>query len=76
MIAVEGGDAGMVELLLVAGADCTIREYGFNAMLSLRLEKSFGIWSAEFTRLYTPGMTGMDRFMDWSRDDFIGQAIN
>ncbi len=40
--------------------------------MSLRLEKSFGIWSAEFTQGYTPGMTGMDRWIDWSKD-FIGK---
>ena len=69
-----GDHIALRRLLLAAGADCAIREYGFNAMLSLRLEKSFGIWSAEFTQLYTPGMTGMDRFIDWSRDDFIGHG--
>lgn len=61
------------ELLLEAGADQDIREYGFNAMLSLRLEKSFGIWSAEFTQGYTPGETGMDRWIDWDKPDFIGK---
>ena len=59
--------------LLAAGAASDIREYGFNAMLSLRLEKSFGIWSAEFTQGYTAGMTGMDRWIDWDKDDFIGR---
>ena len=59
--------------LLAAGAASDIREYGFNAMLSLRLEKSFGIWSAEFTQGYTAGMTGMDRWIDWNKDDFIGR---
>ena len=34
-----------VRLLLEAGADLGIRETGFNALLSLRLEKSFGIWN-------------------------------
>ena len=58
--------------LLAAGADHGMIEYGFNALLSLRLEKSFGIWSAEFTQGYTPGMTGMDRWIDWSKD-FIGK---
>ena len=62
-----------METLLAAGAASDIREYGFNAMLSLRLEKSFGIWSAEFTQGYTPGMTGMDRWIDWDKDDFIGR---
>ncbi len=60
-------------ILLEAGADLGIREYGFNALLSLRLEKSFGIWSAEFTQGYTPGMTGMDRWIAWDKGDFIGR---
>ncbi len=60
--------------LLEAGAESGIREYGFNALLSLRLEKSFGIWSREFTQGYTPGMTGMDRWIDWQKPDFIGRA--
>jgi len=60
------------EILLEAGAKQNIREFGFYALNALRLEKSFGIWSAEFTQDRTPGMTGMDRWIDWSRDDFIG----
>ncbi|MEP1209237.1 MAG: FAD-dependent oxidoreductase [Rhizobiaceae bacterium] len=60
-------------ILLEAGAEFGIREYGFNALLSLRLEKSFGIWSAEFTQGYTPGMTGMDRWIDWDKSDFVGR---
>ena len=61
------------KVLLEAGADQGIREFGFNALLSLRLEKSFGIWSAEFTQGYTPGQTGMDRWIDWEKD-FIGRS--
>ena len=59
--------------LLEAGAEFGIREVGFNSLLSLRLEKSFGIWSAEFTQGYTPGMTGMDRWIDWEKRDFVGR---
>ncbi|MFM8896804.1 MAG: glycine cleavage T C-terminal barrel domain-containing protein, partial [Actinomycetales bacterium] len=33
----------------------------------------FGIWSTEFTQAYTPGETGLDRFIDWNRGDFIGR---
>ncbi|MEM6758774.1 MAG: FAD-dependent oxidoreductase [Pseudomonadota bacterium] len=58
--------------LIEAGAKHGLREYGFNAMLSLRLEKSFGIWSAEFTQGYTPGMTGMDRWIAWDKE-FVGK---
>jgi dimethylglycine dehydrogenase len=62
------------EALLKAGAEEGITEYGFNALLSLRLEKSFGIWSKEFTQGYTAGATGMDRWINWDKGDFIGRA--
>ncbi len=61
------------KLLLEAGADLGIGEYGFNALLSLRLEKSFGIWSAEFTQAYTAAQTGMDRWIAWDKGDFVGK---
>jgi dimethylglycine dehydrogenase len=68
-----GDHIALRRMLLEAGADLGLREIGFNALLSLRLEKSFGIWSAEFTQGYTPGMTGMDRWIDWEREGFIGR---
>ena len=46
------------EMLLEAGADLGIREVGFYALNSLRLEKSFGIWSFE---IQTGIHTGHDR---------------
>ncbi len=61
------------EALLKAGADSGIREYGYYALNSLRLEKSFGIWSREFMQAYTPGMTGMDRWIAWNKGNFIGR---
>lgn len=60
--------------LLAAGKGLGLRETGFNALNSLRLEKSFGIWSREFTQAYTPGQTGMDRWIDWDKGDFVGRA--
>ncbi len=65
---------GLRKMLLEAGADLDMREVGFNALLSLRLEKSFGIWNAEFTQAYTAGQTGMDRWIDWNKGDFVGRA--
>ena len=61
------------QMLLEAGRDLGLREYGFYAMNSLRLEKSFGIWSCEFTQGYTPGMTGMDRWIAWNKGEFTGR---
>ena len=65
---------GLRRALLEAGADHGLGEYGYNALLSLRLEKSFGIWSREFTQAYTPRMTGMDRWIAWDKGDFVGRA--
>ena len=61
------------EALLKAGEDFGLREYGYNALNSLRLEKSFGIWSKEFTQGYTPRETGMSRWIDWNKPAFIGR---
>lgn len=69
--AVEQGT--LRRLLLEAGREFGIVEFGFNAANALRLEKSFGIWSREFTQGYTPGMTGMDRFVAFDKGDFIGR---
>lgn len=68
-----GDHVALRRMLLDAGAAQGIRECGFNAMLSARLEKSFGIWSAEFTQDRTPGMTGLDRWIDWDKA-FVGKA--
>jgi dimethylglycine dehydrogenase len=44
------------------------------AMMSLRLEKGFGSWMREFRPDYTPGETGLDRFVAWGKNaDFIGR---
>ncbi len=59
--------------LVEAGAAVGAAEYGYNALLSLRLEKSFGIWSTEFRQEYTPGETGMDRWIDWTKEGFVGE---
>ena len=40
----------------------------------LRLEKGYGIWSAEFRQDVTPGMSGLDRFVAFDKGDFIGRA--
>jgi len=56
-----------------AAAEFGAADFGFNAMQSLRIEKSFGVWSKEFTQLYTPGETGMDRWIDWTKPDFTGK---
>lgn len=59
--------------LLAAGADLGLKEIGFLSLLSMRLEKSIGIWNGDFRASFTPGMTGLDRWIDASKPDFIGR---
>jgi dimethylglycine dehydrogenase len=73
-INVAAGDHQVLgETLLEAGRDLGLVQIGFNAVLSLRLEKSFGIWTREFTSGYTPKMSGMDRFIAFEKGPFIGR---
>ena len=49
--------------------------FGMRAMMSLRLDKFFGSWMAEFSPDYTAAETGLDRFISFSKNtDFIGRA--
>jgi dimethylglycine dehydrogenase len=57
-----------------AGHDLGLMPIGNRALDSLRLEKSYGIWSAEFTRDDTAAETGLGRHVDLTKGDFIGRA--
>jgi dimethylglycine dehydrogenase len=59
--------------LAEAGAPHGLRPIGDYAIDCLRLEKGYGIWNAEFTQEYTPAMSGLDRFIDWSKPAFTGR---
>ncbi len=56
-----------------AGMDLGLKPFGMRAMMSLRLEKSFGSWLREFKPDYTPAETGLDRFISFRKNDFIGR---
>ncbi len=59
--------------LTTAGQDLELRPFGMRAMMSLRLEKSFGSWLREFRPDYTAAETGLDFFIDFDKGDFIGR---
>jgi dimethylglycine dehydrogenase len=65
----------LYQLLTEAGKDLGLRPFGMRAMMSLRLDKSFGSWMREFKPDYTPLETGLDRFIAYDKSaDFIGKA--
>ncbi|WP_193101396.1 GcvT family protein [Burkholderia sp. Z1] len=55
------------------GTDLGLREYGVWALLSMRLEKGFGIWSREFAPEYTPFQNELGHFVDLAKPAFIGK---
>ena len=64
----------LYQILSEAGKNLGLRPFGMRAMMSLRLDKSFGSWMREFKPDYTPLETGLDRFVDYKKDsDFIGK---
>jgi dimethylglycine dehydrogenase len=62
----------LLDDLLDAGADLGLRLIGDRAIDSLRLEKGYGIWSAEFRQDTTPIAAGLDRFVAYDEKEFIG----
>ena len=63
------------DTLWTKGQTHGMRPFGMRAMMSLRLDRFFGAWLREFSPDYTPGETGMDRFIAWKKNaDFIGRA--
>ncbi len=63
----------LYEELRDAGRAHGMRLIGDRALDSLRLEKGYGIWSAEFRQDITPGMSGLDRFVAFDKGDFVGR---
>jgi dimethylglycine dehydrogenase len=57
-----------------AGRELGLVHFGGRALSSLRLEKGYGSFNKDFRPDYTPGETGLDRFVDFTKADFTGRA--
>jgi dimethylglycine dehydrogenase len=55
-----------------AGADLGYRWYGARALMSMRLEKGWGVWTLDFRPDFTAAESGMDAFINWKKD-FVGK---
>ncbi len=63
----------LFDQLIAAGEEFRIRLFGFRALMSLRLEKSFGTWFREYRPIYTPLEAGIEHYIKLDHD-FIGRA--
>ena len=61
------------EALWQAGQEYAITPFGSRALLALAREKSFGTWAREFRPIYGPYEAGLGRFVDLSKNHFIGR---
>ncbi len=64
----------LFEALWQAGQKFGIRPFGSRALLSLAREKNFGTWAREFRPIYGPFEAGLGRFVDLSKNDFVGRS--
>ena len=55
-----------------AGADLGYRWYGARALLSMRLEKGWGVWTMEYRPDFNAIESGMDAFINWNKN-FVGK---
>ena len=66
--------AVLYEDLWDAGRPLGLTHFGGRALSCLRLEKGYGSFNKDFRPDYTPGETGLDRFVDFDKPDFTGRA--
>ncbi len=59
--------------LMAAGASFGIKPYGIRAMDSLRLEKSYKLVGRELSIEYAALESGLERFVDFNKGDFLGR---
>lgn len=59
--------------LMRVGRDLGLRPFGLRALDSLRIEKGYGGWGAEFAQNVTPQMCGLDRHVAADKGDFVGR---
>lgn len=66
--------ATLYDDLLEAGRDLGVVHFGGRALSSLRLEKGYGSFNKDFRPDYTPGETGLDRYIEFDKPRFTGRA--
>ena len=56
-----------------AGKPHGLKPFGMFALNSLRLEKAYRAWKGDLSTDYTILQGGLERFVDWGKDDFVGK---
>jgi dimethylglycine dehydrogenase len=62
----------LAEAIDASGEALGLRWYGARALMSLRLEKAWGVWTLDYRPDFTAAQSGLDAFIHWDKD-FIGK---
>lgn len=65
--------AKLYDAIWAAGQDYGIANYGLYAVNTMRMEKGYKAWGSELTNELTMIEAGMDRFIQFKKDDFVGK---
>jgi dimethylglycine dehydrogenase len=63
----------LYDLLLEAGADIGLVDFGYRALESMRLEKCYRLWGADLSADWSPVQAGLERFVAFDKGDFNGR---
>ena len=63
----------LFDALMEGGAEFGIKPFGIRAMDSLRLEKSYKLVGRELSIEYAALESGLERFVDFKKGDFLGR---
>jgi 4-methylaminobutanoate oxidase (formaldehyde-forming) len=66
--------AAAYDEIVAAGAECGLRNAGYYAVDSLRLEKGYRAWGRELTPDVNPFEAGLAFAVDWNKGEFRGRA--
>ncbi len=62
------------EALKAVGAPHGLQPFGSYALNAMRIEKGYHGWGSDFGSEYSPFDSGLERFLDFRKPDFIGRA--
>ncbi|MEM7071303.1 MAG: aminomethyltransferase family protein, partial [Pseudomonadota bacterium] len=63
---------GLSDKIERAGQKHHLRWYGARALMSLRLEKSWGVWGLDYRPDFNPLEAGLEGLIDWNKE-FVGK---
>jgi len=65
--------AALYDAIWAAGQEFGIVNYGLYAANAMRVEKGYKAWGSELTNELTMIEAGMDRFINFKKEDFVGK---